>query len=123
MLAACRDQEMYLDPLCGVLRQHAAIAERFIVGMGQDRHQLQCAFHLYLFLLRIASPVQWEREYRYPLPLLCLLAVEMTTLEVQPDIRFVADDPRVVPRWEKLGIARTYLGLRAIVHAHVQPPR
>src|SRR5450755_131710 len=37
-LATSRDHEMKLDPLCCVLRQHAAIAERFVVGMGQDCH-------------------------------------------------------------------------------------
>jgi hypothetical protein len=50
-------------------------------------------------------------------------AVEMTTLEVQPDVGVVGDDPRVVSRQEKLGVTWPDFALRAIIHAHMQASR
>ncbi|GCF07133.1 hypothetical protein KDI_06970 [Dictyobacter arantiisoli] len=43
----------------------------------------------------------------------------MTTLEVQPNVGFIPDNPGIVPWWEQLDVAWTYFTLRAIIHAHV----
>ncbi len=51
------------------------------------------------------------------------LAVKMATLEVQPNVGFIPDNPCVVSGWEKLGVTWPYFALCTIVHPHVQAAR
>src|SRR5579864_3616607 len=46
--SCCGDEEGF-DTLGSIFRQNAANTQRFVIWMGQDSHQFQCASHCFSF--------------------------------------------------------------------------